>query len=155
MSNAVETPAEQYRREAEAFDVETWRRLTPRQAETFRRFGPRRRVLSDDPIPEVPYDERTVRQVIYTFAKLNPAWDAMVVQKTSAYSLARTLAFVARSWGVGLDVVLGRRLANRLEQFLEDYATDWFTTEPQELQNLRYEEREAWFAAREHAGADS
>lgn len=129
-----------------AFDLEAWGKPTPEQAELYRRFGPRRKVHRDDPIREVPYDERTVRQIIYTFSKVNPAWFAQVQTRSTPRQLAGLLAWIAHERGYGLDRVMGRAEANRLEETLDRIATHRHLEDPPALRDLNREERAAWCA---------
>jgi len=49
-------------------DLESWGALTPEQAHLRSRHD-----APHDPIPEVAYEDGTVRQLIYTFTKVNPS----------------------------------------------------------------------------------
>lgn len=146
MNTSTITPwRERYLRAEREFDINAWARLTPEQAERHRKFGARRKVHRDDPLPEVPYEERTVRQVIYTFAKLNPAWRSEVEQRQSPYAVARTLAFIAHERGFGLGDVLGREEANRLEQTLLNLVAFSHDQDPPAVHGLTVEQRAVWF----------
>lgn len=99
-------------------DLEAWGALTPEQAQRQPRLNP----PSGDPIPEVAYEDRTVRQLIYTFTKVNPAWVATVRSRMEPSRLAAQLGLVAVLHGYDLDYVPGLVEAHRLEQALEAIA---------------------------------
>ncbi|SDS15456.1 hypothetical protein [Microbacterium paraoxydans] len=145
MNETINPARELYERAERDFDIEAWAQLTPEQTERHRKFGARRQTHRDDPLPQVPYEERTVRQVIYTFSRINPAWAAEVQQHRSPYALARTLAFVAHERGFGLGDVLGRVEADRLESALLDFVAFSFDEDPPALHNLTREQRAVWF----------
>ncbi|MEV7607898.1 hypothetical protein AB0N61_00285 [Microbacterium sp. NPDC089320] len=144
--NETNSPArDRYDRAEREFDIGTWAQLSREQIERHRKFGVRRQTHRDDPLPEVPYAERTVRQVIYTFSRINPAWAAEVQQHRSPYALARTLAFVAHERGFGLGDVLGRVEADRLEKTLLDIVAFSFDEDPPALHDLTRTQRAVWF----------
>lgn len=153
MNETINPARERYERAERDFDIETWAQLTPAQAERHRKFGAGRQAHRDDPLPEVPYEERTVRQVIYTFSRVNPAWAAEVQQHRSSYTLARTLAFVAHERGFDLGDVLGRTEADRLESSLLDLVAFSFDEDPPALHNLTRRQRAVWFEWFERAMA--
>lgn len=107
------------RTERTAIDLESWGALTPEQSH----LRPRHDAHPDDPIPEVAYEDRTVRQLIYTFTKVNPAWAATVHSRMEPSALAARLGLVAHLHGYDLDHVPGLREAHRLERALETIAT--------------------------------
>lgn len=100
-------------------DIESWGALTPEQAQRQPRVNP----PAGDPIPEVAYEDRTVRQLIYTFTKVNPAWAATVHSRMEPSALAARVALFAVFDGYDLDHVPGLREAHRLERALEAVAT--------------------------------
>lgn len=101
-----------------ALDLESWGALTPDQmSRPYRRTAP-----PGDPIPEVAYAERTVRQLIYTFTKVNPAWVATVASRMEPSALASRIGLVAHLHGFDLDDVPGRQEARRLEDAVEAIA---------------------------------
>ncbi|MEJ1092189.1 hypothetical protein [Microbacterium istanbulense] len=99
-------------------DLDAWGALTPEQAVRQPRLNP----PPGDPIPEVAYEDRTVRQLIYTFTKVNPAWAATVHSRMEPSRLAARLGLVAVLHGYDLDHVPGLREAHRLEEALERIA---------------------------------
>ncbi|KAA9110377.1 hypothetical protein [Microbacterium rhizomatis] len=79
----------------------------------------------DDPMPRVPYEQRTIAQLIYTFEQVNEGWVMFTQWIGGSVDDARFyLRLCASKLGYGLDDVPTREDAYRLSNALGNMCMD-------------------------------